>query len=64
MNELENGQVTELGEQILTRLANVERMISSGDICSQEFDELGLNEKITLIRDAVDELTTKVNDLE
>jgi len=55
---------SEFKQQCLHRLSVIERRISGGDVSHQEFDEVGLTERIDLLRDEIRELEGKIADVE
>jgi len=71
LNKLTHGyQAKQLAEReawmdrVIERYKRMEAQASSGDVSHHEFDEVGLTERIDLLRDEIDELKCRVNGME
>ena len=64
MLDIEESELRELDKSVLTRLNRIEAALSAGNTTTHDFEDVGLEQKVELLRGDIDRLEAAINDIE
>ena len=64
IEDMEESELRELDKSVLTRLNRIEATLSAGNICSHDFEALGLRQQVELLALDISRLKTSIADIE
>ena len=64
IEDMEESELRELDKSVLTRLNRIEATLSAGNICSHDFEELGLRQQVESLELDISSLKTSIADIE
>ena len=64
IEDIEESELRELDKSVLTRLNRIEATLSAGNICSHDFEELGLQQQVESLTLDISRLEAAISDIE